>query len=84
MVSVSEDAALIMRDVDNDSRYITHAQFLASEDVYWEGAYELEHVIMEVEEDDVKVMGVAREVFSPTTLEGIADASGRFCCLNEL
>ncbi len=73
MVSVNEDAALIMRDVD-DNRFITHEQFLEDEGTYWEMAFDLEVVIMEADNDKIEGVDVAREVFPHATLQEIADA----------
>jgi len=77
MVAISDTLAVIMKNKDNDGKYISHDEFLKNEDVYWgEGAFDLEVVIMSKEGGEIKKSPEA-EVFSSLTLNEIKQSLNR-------
>ena len=70
MVSISEDVVLLMQSANDESKYISHSEFLDNEDVYWNNSFHLEVIIMKLEDNQVKITNNAK-VFDPDVLEEI-------------
>ena len=78
MLSISDDLALVTRDINNKDRFITHKEFLENEDVYWEeaGNNEFYEEVFFVEDAVIKKSDKAG-IFGPEVQMEIKEAMGK-------